>query len=93
MPARHVILTRYGLRAAGALKCAGRSLSCLRYRSHKLEGAAPAPPTTGLGGQPTASAVLGRGPGSSPLPFRAVAMPSRCNAIPAGQNQAGPVHV
>ena len=43
LPARHVILARYGPRAADALECACRSLSRLHYRNHKLERDAPAP--------------------------------------------------
>ena len=43
LPARHVILARYGLRAADALECAGRSPSRLQYRNRKLERDAPAP--------------------------------------------------
>jgi hypothetical protein len=93
LPARHVILTRYGLRAAGALERAGQSPPCLRYRSHKLVRDAPTPQPMGS----AASQGLARTrswPRVIAAAIAAVAgMPSKCNAIPAGQNQAGPLHV
>ena len=75
-PSRH--LGQYGLAAAGAHECAGRSLSCLCYRSHKLEHDAPAPSTTGSASE-------------GPRPFSAVAPRVIAAGIPGGCRHAEPV--
>jgi hypothetical protein len=55
-----------------------RPVTVRRNRSHKRERDTPAPPATGLGSQPRASPLRGRGPGSSRLPLQ------RLPACPAG---------
>jgi hypothetical protein len=87
---RHVILARYGPRAAGALECADRSLSCLHYRNHKLDRDAPTPVNHQFR-QP----VKGLARARSWHRFIAAGVPAAAarragTGVPSGQNQAGP---
>jgi hypothetical protein len=89
LPAHRVILTRYGLRAADALECASRSLSCLHYPNHKLERDAPTPINHRVR-QPLNSLARTRSwPGSSPLAFRR-AVPVSAKAFRPGGIRQGP---
>ena len=96
LPADHAHPDPVRTASRGPPGAPGRSLSGLRYHSHDLERDALAPSTAGFRSRSTTSPV----PGDDRGPI-AVAHSGGCptcrggagKAIPAGQNQARPLHV
>ena len=90
LPARHVILARYGPRAADALECACRSPSRLHYRNRKLErdGAGPhQPPGSQPLKQPRPYSVVT--PGHRRWRSGGCGAPCRCRHRRSGRAESG----